>query len=118
MGKYLNELVEEALNEGHFRFAIRFTWPRSADQDAQVRFNRYRNYAKETGIHDKSLQGYYLKGSDGSPTRMFVVIGLCDPKDQRGRYGLEKFCKLLMFDTEIQATFMHPVEAKELKQVH
>jgi len=118
MGKYMPDVVERALNEGHFRFALKFTWPQSADQDARVRFDRYRDYAAKTGIDKKSLQGYYLKNPDSTTTRTFVVIGLCDPKGEKGRHGLEKFCRALMFDTEIQAKFMHPVEAKELKAVH
>ena len=118
MGKYMLAEVTRALNEGLFRFALKFTWPQSAHEDAMARFNRYRDYANQTGIHRETLQGYYLKTPDGGPTRVFVVIGLCDPKEEKGRHSLEKFCRAIMFDTEIQAAFMHPVEAKELKPVH
>ena len=125
MGKYKKDQVKEILDKGFIRFAAKFTWNPPSDQDAKARFKRYKDFVGDennedvhTGIDKKTLQGYYLKSRDGIPERMFVIIGLHDPKKKKSRHGLETFCKRLIYDTGIKGPFLHPVEASELDIPH
>jgi len=128
MGKYKKAQVESALNSGFIRFSAKFTWTSSSDADAESRFKHYRDFVgKEsnddiltghTGIDRETLQGYYLKSPGGDPQRMFVIIGLHNPKKKKSRHGLETFCKRLIYGTCIKGPFLHPVEASELDKPH
>jgi hypothetical protein len=128
MGKYKKDQVKDILDNGFIRFSAKFTWNASSEADAKARFKHYRDFVGEesnndiltghTGIDKETLQGYYLKSPSGDPQRMFVIIGLHNPKKKKSRHGLETYCKRLIFGTCIQGPFLHPVEASELDIPH
>jgi len=121
MGFWMDGKVDVLLDEGHFRFLAKFTWDKSADNDARSRFNRYKELIKDTGIHPKAIIGYYLRdpsGVDPMGRRIFVIIGLSNANDKKSRYGLELLCSKIIFDNNIKANLYFPVEANELLNVH
>jgi len=129
MGKYMKEEVEKAFGdpEHHYRFAARLNWTGHTLEDPVLKnLADFVNFVGDehinsnwfTGIHKKTLQGYFLKKFDSVTCKDFVIIGLQHPAKENSLCGLEMFCFQLIFNTLIKGAFYQAVEANDLKKVH